>query len=74
MSQPIPKMKLAKRKFWIRYVFANKACEETNYFTQTKCRDEISQRLKSDTTVRFAYIMTYDAFGECFHDLIRRGP
>lgn len=63
---------MSTKKYWIRYVYADKACTETDYMSLDECKYTIEANLNSNPEIRFAYIMTYDSFGECFHELLRR--
>lgn len=65
---------MTRKQYWVRLVYADQPCTETNYMgNPTDCRYRIRAEFKSDSKVRFAYIMTFDSYGECFLDLIRRG-
>ena len=59
-------------KFWIRYCFRNLGALDTDYLSLDECKQQIQQDLSKNEFIQYCYIMTTDAFGECFYDLIRR--
>jgi len=61
-----------KNKYWLRYCFENLGALDTDYLTLEKCYEKIRKDLRENPFIKYCYILTTDAWGECGYDLVRR--
>jgi hypothetical protein len=60
-----------QNQYWIRYCFRELGALDSEYMSKAKCYAQIKKDMKANDFISFCYVMTNDAFGECFLDLIR---
>lgn len=64
-------MTKTKKQYWIRYCGDFKAIDTMPVSTELEALDILRDSLTA-VNFTFAYIMTTDAFGECFLSIVRR--